>query len=502
MILRRPAALLAVLLAAPAAAETLQDALARTYATNPDLTAERADLRAIDEGAAIARADNRLQVTGVAGVTQGFNGIGTLNQNGRSLTGGLELAYPLFNAGRVRNAVRAADARVAVGRADLRTTEGNVFTTAVGAYMDVIRDVSIASLNAGQVRVLETNLEATRDRFQVGDLTVTDVAQSEARLANARSQLAIAQGRLTASREAYRRIIGQWPGDLAPPPPLPRLPATPDEAVAIAEGNTPSLAAIGAGVQAAQYDVRVARAARLPTLSAVTGANYNNYLGTLNRAVGAPAGVQLDQVQTNSTIGLQVRMPLYQGGAAGARIRQAQAREQQALEQGVGIERQVIATARAAFASFRAAGETIAASEAAVSANRLALEGARAEQGVGLRQILDVLNAEQELLNSQVTLVTARRDQYVAGFALLNAMGRAEMGALDLESGALYDPVSNYRRSTGSLSDWRESRGAGPQATRTLGPTPAEPAPSPSIGGTPADAVPRAPSPPVTRPPN
>lgn len=475
------------LLAAAAQAETLQDALIKTYRTNPDLTAARAQLRAVDEGVAIARAGNRVQVTGTVGVNQDLGGIGKLRNGGRALVGGANIALPLFTGGRVQNAVRAADARVIAGRADLRTAEGNTFTDAVTAYMDVIRDQSIASLNAGQVRVLETNLQASRDRFQVGDLTRTDVAQSEARLAGARSQLAAAEGRLTASREAYRRVIGVWPDNLQTPPPLPPLPATADAAVDIAEGSTPSLAAITANVEASRYDVRVARAARLPTLSATSGLNYNNYLGTLNRSVGAPTNVALDQVQTNQTIGLNATVPLYQGGLVGARVRQAQALASQAEEQGIAVERLVIANVRASYASYQAAGETIRSSEAQVAANRLALEGTRAEQGVGTRNLLDVLNAEQELLNSQVALVTARRDQYVAGFALLNAMGKAELTSLNLDSAALYDPTTNYRSARRSLSDWRDTRSTGPAATRTNGPTPLEPPPVPAVNDIPGD---------------
>jgi outer membrane protein len=477
---------LAALTATQAAAETLRDALVRTYATNPILTGARAQLRAIDEGVPIARSENRLQVGGTAGLTQDLGGIGKLRNGGRALTAGVDLEYPLFNGGRVRNSVRSAEARVTAGRADLRTTEGNVFTQAVGAYMDVIRDLSIVELNQGQVRVLETNLQASRDRFQVGDLTRTDVAQSEARLAGARSQLAGAQGQLTVSRENYRRLIGVWPDDLAPPPPLPPLPNTADQAVQVALGNSPSIAAITANSQAAQYDVRVARAGRLPTLGATTGVSYNNYLGTLERSVGAPAGVNLDQTQTNQTVGLTARIPLYQGGLVGARVRQAQAIENQVIEQTVEVERFVVADARGAFASYLAAGETIRASEAAVAANELALEGTRAENSVGTRTILDVLNAEQELLNSRVTLVTARRDQYVAGFALLNAMGRAEMRDLGLDGGALYDPVANYGRVNRRASDWGDDPAYVPQATRT----------------SPPQAAPVGPSAPVTPPQN
>lgn len=454
----------------PAAADTLKDALVQTYSTNPTLTGARAQLRQLDEGVAIARAQGRLQVTGTAGLTQSFGGLGTFDSRGRSITAGANVAFPLFQGGRVANGVRAADARVEAGRSDLRGVEADIFTEAVGAYMDVIRDQSIVDLNRNQVKVLETNLQASRDRFEVGDLTRTDVAQSEARLSGARSQLAVAQGNLVGSQENYRRVIGKMPTALAAPPPLPTLPDNPDRAVQIAVENNPQLSAITARGRAAAYDISVARAGRLPTISAVAGQTYNNYLGTLDNAVGTP-GANVDQVQTNSNIGLSLSVPLYQGGGVAARIRQAQAVESQVLEQNVLIERSIVARARSSFASYRAAQEAITAQESAVSANTLALEGARAENSVGTRTVIEVLNAEQELLNSQVLLVTARRNLYVAGFALLNAMGQAELRDLNLEtSGPLYDPTVNYNRVSRRASDFYTDGRQKPQATRTVGP--------------------------------
>jgi outer membrane protein len=323
-------------------------------------------------------------------------------------------------------------------------------------------------LNANQVRVLATNLDASQQRFQVGDLTRTDVAQSEARLSLARSDYAAAQGRLTVSQQNYERLIGAPPGTLEPPPPLPALPASADQAVEVALTNNPNLASAGAAAQAAGFDVRTANANRLPTLSATTGASYSNFLGTQDRRFGP--GFPNDE--TASSVGLSARIPLYQGGGVAAQVRQARALESQSLEQTIETERFVIASVRGSFASYRAAQEQIRSSEAAVAANRLALEGTRAENSVGSRTILDVLNAEQELLNSQVSLVSARRDEYVAGFALLNAMGQAEMRDLGLDGGPLYDPVANYNRVSRSASDWGSGPKPVPQATRTIGDLP------------------------------
>ncbi|QPQ56193.1 TolC family outer membrane protein [Allosphingosinicella flava] len=448
-----------------ASADTLREALVRTYNTNPTLTGQRAQLRTLDEGVAIARAAGRPQVTANAGFNQDITKTG--GGTGRNLNASVELGYPLFNGGSVRNQIRAADERVLAGRATLRATEGDIFTEAVGAYMDVIRDRSIVELNQNQVRVLETNLQASRDRFEVGDLTRTDVAQSEARLALARSNLETAEGQLTASEENYRRVIGTMPDDLAPPPPLPPLPMTADQAVETALQNNSDLVAVAAQIRAAGLDVRVAQAGRLPTVSAVASGRATNYLGTADDQFGG--GSSVDNTQTATGAGVQARIPLYQGGLVGARVRQSQAVQSRLLEQGVEIERAVVAQTRAAFARYRAALDTIESNEIAVSANSLALEGTRAEQTVGTRNVLDVLNAEQELLNSQVALVTARRDAYVAGFALLNAMGQAEIEDLNLDGGtALYDPVANYDRVSRRWSDWSQDETPTPVATRTV----------------------------------
>ncbi|MEA3066290.1 MAG: outer membrane protein, partial [Sphingomonadales bacterium] len=155
------------------AAETLTEALVKTYAGNPTIMGQRAQVRSLDEGVAVARAAGRPQVSGTAGVNQDLAQTG--GGTGRNVSASVNVSYPLFNGGRVRNSIRAADERVLAGRANLKATEGDIFTEAVGAYMDVIRDRSIVTLNRNQVRVLETNLQASRDRFEVGDLTRTDV---------------------------------------------------------------------------------------------------------------------------------------------------------------------------------------------------------------------------------------------------------------------------------------------------------------------------------------
>ncbi|HUG44885.1 MAG TPA: TolC family outer membrane protein [Sphingomicrobium sp.] len=452
---------IAALAAAPATADTLREALVSTYATNPTLMAQREALKATDATVAIARARGRPQLSATTGINRDLtrSGILAIGSRGTDFTIGADLSYPLFSGGSVRNSVRAARTRVIAGRAILEAVEGDVFTDAVSAYMDVIRDRAIVELNQNNARVLQTNLEATGDRFEIGDVTRTDVAQSEARLSLARSNLATAEARLAASEEEYRRVIGHPPGPLAPPPPLPPLPATAEQAVQIALASNPDVAAVIRQAQAAGYDVGAARASRLPTLSAGVSGTYFNALE------GAQTGFPSSGSQTGA--GLTARIPIYQGGEPAARIRQAQALEGQLLEQVVGTERAVVANTRSAFAAYQAALRAIQSSEEAVSANELALEGTRAELGVGTRNVLDLLNAEQELLNSQVTLVSARRDAYVAGFQLLNAMGQTQAEDLGLDGGPLYDPLGNYRRVAGNWSDWASDPRHLPVATPT-----------------------------------
>ncbi|WP_414901925.1 TolC family outer membrane protein [Sphingomonas flavalba] len=456
-------------LSAPAAAETLRDALVKAYTHNPILTGARAGQRANDENVPIARADGLPSAQAsvnydeyLANTAVVSGGGLTANNPARALTGNVQLAVPIYRGGAVRNAVRAAKTRVEAGAEGLRATEASVFSQTVAAYMDVIRDRAIVELNRENVKVLEVNLQAAKDRFEVGDLTRTDVAQSEARLAIAQSDLRGAQARLIASRESYIKMVGDVPGDLEPPPPLPDLPADPDSAVDVAIAENPDLLAANKERQASGYDINAAQSNWLPRVSAVASGGYNDYLNSI-----PGAGRTIDT--KSATVGVSATIPIFQGGRPGALVRQAQARSGQAIENAIAVERDVVAQTRAAFASWRSSLEVIESSQVAVSANTLSLEGVRAENSVGNRTILDILNAEQELLNAQVQLVSARRDAYVAGFALLAAMGRAEARDLALDGGtALYDPTVHYRRVSHAIWDWDSGKTPQPVATRTV----------------------------------
>ncbi|HEY9579847.1 MAG TPA: TolC family outer membrane protein [Rhizorhapis sp.] len=455
----------------PGSAETLRDALTKAYKSNPTLTGTRAGQRANDENVQIERSQGLPQVNADGSYTETLRQSGaSINSYSRFAQGGVTLTVPLYRGGAVANGVKAAKARVESGQANVRATEASIFNAVVGAYMDVIRDSAIVALNQANVRALDVNLEATNDRFEVGDLTRTDIAQSESRLAVARSDLRTAEAQLISSRENYVRLVGDTPDDLAPPPPLPNLPVSPDAAVDVAIANNPDIAAARKETQAAAYDVKVARASRLPTVSATADGGYIDYLGSLDVR---GSGIPLSQSGTTATAGVTATIPLFQGGLPAARVRQAQAFQSQSIEQAIEIERDVVAQTRAAYASWRAAREVIESSQVAVDAARLSLEGVRAENTVGTRTILDILNAEQEYLNAQVMLVSARRDAYVAGFTLLAAMGRAEARDLGLDGGVLYDPAINYDRVKGRIWDWDEDPAPTPQSTSTVD-TPAQ----------------------------
>lgn len=453
-----------VLATTPVAADDLREALVLAYNGNPTLQAARAQQRAVDEGVPIAKSAALPSLSGTAIYSE------TLEKSfvgapDRSLDLSASLGLPVYSGGEIKNSIRAAKTRVVAGQNDLRAAETGVFSQTVAAYMDVILNQAVVGLNRANVERLSVNLQATRDRYEIGDLTRTDVAQSQSRLALARSQTRSAEAGLIAAREGYIRIVGKEPVDLQPPPPLPGLPTTVDEAVAFALDNNPDLLAARQRSKAAGYDVDVAGARRLPKLSVFTSGSRTDYLGS---AVSSVPNVAANQTVTSAQAGVRATIPLFQGGLPAALRRQAQAREGATLEQEIGTERQVIAAVRSAYASWQAAGDVIVSSQTAVEAATLSLEGVRAENTVGNRTILNILDAEQELLNAQVNLVTARRNAYVAGFNLLAAMGRAEAEDLGLDGGALYDPVANYDRVKNTIFDWSSDPDPVARSTRTV----------------------------------
>ncbi len=449
--------------ALPARADTLRDALVQAYLTNPSLEAARAGQRGVDEGVPIARAAGLPSASADASV-QKYLDTSLYSQVGpnRTLSTGVDVAMPVYSGGAVRNQIAAAKIRVQAGQADLRQSESSLFASVVTAYMDVIRGEALVELNRKNVAVLETNLQATNDRFEIGDVTRTDVAQSQSRLALARSSELSVEANLAAARELYIQLVGKAPENLAPPPPLPGLPKDADEAVGIALDSSPSLIAARERSKAAEKDIDVASAGRLPRVSLFSSGSYTDYLGSVNRQYYGYDSFH------SVTAGVSLSLPLFQGGLPAAQRRQAQAQAGATLEQEIAAERQVITQVRSAFTAYKAALDLIASSQVAVDASSLSLEGVRAENSVGNRTVLDILNAEQEYLNAQTDLVTARRNAYVAGFTLLAAMGRAEARDLNLDGGLLYDPQVNYERVRGKINDWSNDPDPVARSTRTV----------------------------------
>lgn len=462
----RVAVLLAgfALISTPALADDLREALVLAYNTNPSLQAARAQQRAVDETVPIAKSAALPSLSGTATFTELVKqSTPTVASPERVFGASASLGMPLY-AGGIRNSIRAAKTRVEAGQADLRGAETGVFSAVVASYMDVILAEAVVKLNRSNVGVLEVNLQATQDRFEIGDLTRTDVAQSQARLSLAKGQTRNAEANLIAARERYIQVVGKAPVDLQAPPALPGLPGSVEEAVTIALDSNPDLIAARQRSKAAGFDSDAAGAGRLPRISVFTGADYTDYLGTN----GGPASAVTRQGFTSATAGVRATIPLFQGGLPAAQKRQAQAREGATLEQEIAIEREVIASVRAAYASWSASSEIIASTQSAVDAAALSLEGVRAENTVGNRTILEILNAEQELLSAQVQLATAKRNAYVAGFNLLAAMGKAEARDLGLDGGTLYDPDVNYDRVRSQIWDWSTDPDPRALGTRTV----------------------------------
>ncbi|MBU1462848.1 MAG: TolC family outer membrane protein [Alphaproteobacteria bacterium] len=467
------AAIIAVaMVGTPASAETLMEALALAYKDNPSITAARADQRAVDESVAIQRssglpfADSSISYSN--NIYRQFPQISA----GEALSMNAQVVLPLYNGGSVRNAVNAAKLRVESGQFSLRSVEANLFQSIVATYMNVLRDSAIVELNRQNVRALDINLSAGQERFEVGDLTRTDVAQSRSRLALARSSLQSAQAQLIASKENYIALVGKPPQNLEVPPALPGLPESAEAAVALALANNPALLAANKARDATRYDVKSANGQIMPRVSAFINGSQTDYLGSTVVNQGGIVNVRNDKA---ASAGATISIPLYQGGRPGAQQRQAVARESSAIEQATATERAVIAQTRASYALWRAALETITSAEEAVKSAELALDGVKVENSAGSRTILDILNAEQELLNTQVQLVSARRDAYVSAFTLLANMGRAEARDLDIDR-PYYDPKDNYARSTGKFLDFDFARQPKPISSSTADTPPQQPA--------------------------
>ena len=418
---------------------TLQDALAAAYANNPTLQAARAQLRATDEGVPQALAGWRPTVTLGGGLGYGDGSIRAANQRGTSYTRNnrdvataqATLTQPLYRGGATRAGTNQADNRVFAQRGRLLATEQQVFTDTINAYVNVIQTQQVLQLNINNEQVLSRQLQATNDRFRVGEITRTDVAQAEAALAGARATRQTSEGNLQTARATYRRLVGELPNQLVEPQPI-KLPVRNQaEAAQLASANNPNVVAALFDDAAARDAIDVAFAALMPQLSVqAQAARSDNASVAGQRTIGG-------QVLLNASV------PIYQGGSEYSRVRQARQTEQQARKTVEDVRRQAIQQATQAWEVLQAARSTIESTRAQIRANQIALEGTQREAIVGSRTTLDVLNAEQTLLNSRVTLVQNLSNLVTNSYTVAAAIGRLTARDLNLNV-PLYDETAYY----------------------------------------------------------
>jgi outer membrane protein len=425
-----------VLIGSAASAETLNSALARAYRGNPTLGAQRASVRATDENVPRARSLGRPTVTGTAdaGVTftESRNQFGTTSETTFPRGAGVQIDQSIFNGNRTFNSTRQAQSQVLGARETLRNTEQTVLFNGAQAYMNVLRDTAVLSLQRNNVEVIEEQLRQTRDRFNVGEVTRTDVAQAESRLAAAQSQVSLAESNLRASIALFRQVIGVQPTQLAPGRPLDRLlPRSIDAAVDIGLREHPAILAALHAVDVAELQVKVTEGELYPTLG-VTGSVNQRF------DVTAPG----DERLTASAVA-RLTVPIYEGGEVYARVRQAKETAGQRRIEAEITRDQVRATVVSAWGQLEASRAQITAAEAQVAAAEVALAGVREEARVGQRTTLDVLNAQQELLTARVNLITAQRDRVVNSYAVVQAMGRLSIRGLGIAI-AQYNPKEHF----------------------------------------------------------
>lgn len=427
-------------IAAPAAsAETLEDALAMAYRSNPTIRAERARLKATEELKAQAWAGALPQISANASYnkdddTQTINAssfdptaTGTFDRKFDLETKAVQVQaeQPLFTGFRNLNAIRQAKARARAGGAQLAAVEQDILRRVASAYFDVIRDMKNYEANLNNVEVLVRQKAEAELRFEVGEVTRTDVAQADARLARARASLAGSQAQLAVSRAFYTELVGQAPGTLDAPANLPEVPETLESAMALASSYSPLVIGARAQEDAARKGVSIARGAFSPTVSATAQYQY---------AEEPSSFINNDE---SFSYGVRATVPIFLGGIRFSQVREAKALHDSARESVAEAERGAARAVTAAFERLVAAHQTIQSAKVQVEANALALAGVRREAQLGARTTLDVLDAEQEYLNAQVALSNAERDVRVGAFDLLAATGVLNPDAIGVDAARL-----------------------------------------------------------------
>ena len=422
---------------------TLQDALAVAYSTNPTLLAERAKLRATDETVPQALAGWRPSVS--VNISPGYqSGVTSTVGNNRGQAFGIDVPYgrdtlvdsalitqPIYTGGRTVASTNRAESQVQGERARLIATEQQVFANVITAYVNVIQNQQLVALNNSNVQVLDRQLQATNDRFRVGEITQTDVAQAEAALAGAQAVLQTAMGTLQSARATFRQYVGELPGDLMPPQPV-KLPAGSQQAlVELAASNNPNVVAAQFDDAAGKDAVDVAFSQLMPQVSVQGGyqKQYNTFES--NFSYGGPQ------------VAVVLSMPLYQGGSEYAAVRAAKQSEQQLRKSVDDQRRQAMQLAAQAWETYIAAKATIESTRSQIHANEIALDGVQREALLGTRTTLDVLNAEQLLLNSRSTLIQNLASLITASYSAVAAIGRLTAHDLALPVAA-YDETAYY----------------------------------------------------------
>ena len=433
-----------------ARADTLEGALVLAYQNNPSLNSQRAGVRATDENVPQALSGYRPMVSiSATGGEQALSGTSkittfpgasptysTLSAVNSPFSAGASITQNLYNGFQTANKTRQAEAQVLAARAGLHSAEQTVLLNAATAYMDVLRDAAILDLQRRNVEVLQEQLRQTRDRFNVGEVTRTDVAQAESSLAGGRSQVLTAESNYKTSVATYRQVIGVEPRNLAPGTPVDRFsPSNLPQAVAVGIASNPAVANAQFNVDAAELQVKVAEGALYPNFS-VTGSVQRFFLSTQSPStIGG----------YNASILGTLTVPIYQGGAEYSLIRQA--------KETLGQRRLDLDTAREqarqnvvqSWGQHEAAKANIEATQAQVQAAEIALNGVREEARVGQRTTFDVLTAQQTLVNARVALVTAQHDRVVASYTLLANVGRLTPQVLGLRT-PIYRPQVHYQQ--------------------------------------------------------
>ncbi len=422
--------------------ETLAEALAQAYQNNPRLLSQRAQLRATDEQVPQALSNFRPTITGRANIgksnVKAESSFFSSKENRSPRAVGANISQPIFRGFRSFAQVRQAEATVRAERARLRGVEQEVFLAGATAYVNVVRDEAVLELNTNNEQVLRRRLQATRDRFEVGEVTRTDVAQAEARLARAIADRIQGRGTLESSRANFENVVGHRPSKLSQPAERAGLPVSLAEAIEIAIDNNPDVVAAGFTEQAARHQVNNVFGELLPTITLEGDVSKSNDAST--------------KKSKNTTFSVTARLsvPLYQSGSVSSRVREAKQQASQRRTEIATARRNAIEAATRAWETLQTARARIVALRSEVRANEIAHEGVTQEAAAGLRTVLDVLDAEQELLDSRVGLVRVRRDDVVARFELWLAMGRLTAADLKL-SVENYDANAHYQSVRGQI---------------------------------------------------